>query len=64
MDGDIGGIAVHIAARVLENAGPSQVLTSRTVKDLVVGSRFKFREQGTYNLKGMAGEWPLFAVEL
>jgi class 3 adenylate cyclase/alpha-beta hydrolase superfamily lysophospholipase len=64
MDGDVGGIAVHIAARVLEKAHAKQVLTSRTVKDLVVGSRFKFSEQGTYNLKGIEGDWPLFAVAL
>jgi class 3 adenylate cyclase len=64
MDGDVGGIAVHIAARVLEKAHANQVLASRTVKDLVVGSRFKFSEQGTYNLKGIAGDWPLFAVAM
>jgi class 3 adenylate cyclase len=64
MDGDVGGIAVHIAARVLEKAQANQVLASRTVKDLVVGSRFKFSEQGTYNLKGIAGDWPLFAVAM
>ena len=64
MDDDIGGIAVHIAARVLENARASEVWSSRTVKDLVVGSSFRFSEQGTYRLKGVAGAWPLFAVEL
>jgi class 3 adenylate cyclase len=64
MDGDVGGIAVHIAARVLEKAHANQVLASRTVKDLVVGSMFKFSEQGTYNLKGIAGAWPLFAVAM
>jgi class 3 adenylate cyclase/alpha-beta hydrolase superfamily lysophospholipase len=64
MDGDVGGIAVHIAARVLEKANADEVWASRTVKDLVVGSRFKFKEQGNYSLKGIAGEWPLFAVEL
>jgi class 3 adenylate cyclase len=64
MDGDVGGIAVHIAARVVEKANAGEVWASRTVKDLVVGSRFKFKEQGNYSLKGIAGEWPLFAVEL
>jgi class 3 adenylate cyclase len=64
MDGDVGGIAVHIAARVLEQARAGEVLASRTIKDLVVGSSFKFREHGIYNLKGIAGDWPLFAVEL
>jgi len=60
----VGGIAVHIAARVLEVAQPGEIWASRTVKDLVAGSSFKFSEQGTYGLKGIAGEWPLFAVEL
>jgi class 3 adenylate cyclase len=62
MDGDVGGIAVHIAARVLEEAHAQEVWASRTVKDLVIGSRFKFSEQGTYSLKGITGDWPLFAV--
>jgi class 3 adenylate cyclase len=64
IEGDVGGIAVHIAARVLEVAQPGEIWASRTVKDLVAGSSFKFSEQGTYGLKGIAGEWPLFAVEL
>jgi class 3 adenylate cyclase len=63
MGEDIGGIAVHIAARVLEEAAADEVWTSRTVKDLVVGSRFKFTESGTYRFKGVAGEWPLYTVE-
>ena len=60
---DVGGIAVHTAARVLANANANEVCTSRTVKDLVAGSRFRFSERGTYNLKGISGEWPIFAVE-
>lgn len=64
MDSDVGGIAVHIAARVLEKANPGEVWTSRTVRDLVVGSRFAFSEQGIYSLRGITGEWPLFSVEL
>jgi class 3 adenylate cyclase len=63
MDGDVGGIAVHIAARVLERAIAREVWTSRTVKDLVAGSRFEFSEKGTYSLRGVAGDWPLFAVK-
>ncbi len=63
IDGDVGGIAVHTAARVLAEASASEVWTSRTVKELVAGSRFKFSEQGTYKLKGIAGDWPLFTVE-
>ncbi|MDH3899869.1 MAG: adenylate/guanylate cyclase domain-containing protein [Gammaproteobacteria bacterium] len=61
---DIGGIAVHIASRVLGQAGDNKIWVSRTVKDLVVGSGFDFKDQGVYKLKGVPGEWHLFAVEL
>ena len=64
MDGDVGGIAVHIAARVAGKACAGEVWTSRTVKDLVAGSELKFSERGRHSLKGIAGDWPLFAVEL
>ena len=60
---DVGGIAVHIAARVLAKADANEVWVSRTIKDLVVGSGFAFRERGVYNLKGVPGEWRLFTVE-
>jgi class 3 adenylate cyclase len=63
MDGDVGGIAVHLAARVLEKAHADEVWTSGTVRDLVAGSKFHFRARGTHRLKGIAGNWPLFAVE-
>jgi class 3 adenylate cyclase len=53
MDGDIGGMAVHIAARVSALAGPSEVLVSRTVKDLVAGSGLEFAERGAHDLKGV-----------
>jgi class 3 adenylate cyclase len=59
-DSDVGGIAVHIAARVLALANPEEVLVSGTVKDLVVGSTLSFKDRGTHVLKG-AGEWPLYA---
>ena len=59
----VRGIAVHIAARVLEKAAANEVWASRTVKDLVVGSHFKFMQSGTYRLKGVAGDWPLFSVQ-
>ncbi len=61
---DVGGIAVHTAARVLAKAKASEVWTSRTVKDLVAGSKFRFSERGTYNFKGVPGDWPLFTVKL
>ncbi len=62
MDGDVGGLAVHIGARVMANAGEHEVLVSSTVKDLVVGSGISFEERGIHELKGVPGEWRLFAV--
>ncbi len=60
---DVGGLAVHIAARVVAQAAPDEVLVSSTVKDLVVGSGLRFTERGTHELAGVPGEWRLFAVE-
>jgi class 3 adenylate cyclase len=62
MNGDLGGLAVHIAARVMSSAGPGEVLVSSTVKDLVVGSGIAFQERGSHELKGVPGEWRLFSV--
>jgi class 3 adenylate cyclase len=62
MDGDLGGLAVHIAARVMDQAGPSEVMVSSTVKDLVVGSGIEFEERGAHELRGVPGEWRLFSV--
>ncbi|HYI99249.1 MAG TPA: adenylate/guanylate cyclase domain-containing protein [Thermoleophilaceae bacterium] len=59
---DVGGLAVHIGARVLDKAGPGEVLVSSTVKDLVVGSGIQFRERGAHELRGVPGEWRLFQV--
>jgi class 3 adenylate cyclase len=59
---DLGGIAVHIGARVMAQAGPGEVLVSRTVKDLTVGSDIGFEDRGEHELKGVPGEWQLFAV--
>jgi class 3 adenylate cyclase len=59
-DGDVGGIAVHIAARVLAAAQPGDILTSRTVRDLVVGSDITLQDHGTQPLKGVEGTWQLF----
>lgn len=58
----IGGIAVHIGARVAAMASPSEVLVSHTVRDLVAGSGIRFEDRGTHVLKGVPGGWPLFAV--
>ena len=60
---DVGGIAVHIGARVGALAGPSEVLVSSTVKDLVAGSGLLFADRGKHELKGMPGAWRLYAVE-
>jgi class 3 adenylate cyclase len=63
MNGKVGGIAVHIGARVAAEAGPGEVLVSSTVRDLVAGSGIEFRERGAAELKGVPGEWRLFAVK-
>jgi class 3 adenylate cyclase/pimeloyl-ACP methyl ester carboxylesterase len=59
---DIGGIAVHIGARVSALAGPNDVLVSSTLRDLVIGSGLEFDDRGSHELKGVPGEWHLFAV--
>ena len=59
---DIGGVAVHIAARVCAHAGPDEILVSRTIGDLVVGSGLAFEDRGSHVLKGVPGEWQLLAV--
>lgn len=60
---DLGGIAVHVAARVAGLAGPGQVLLSRTVADLIAGSGLPLSERGTRTLRGVAGRWKLYSVE-
>jgi class 3 adenylate cyclase len=59
---DVGGIAVHIGARVAAVAGAGEVLVSRTVKDLVAGSGIAFTDRGSHTLKGVPDEWQLYAV--
>ena len=63
IDGKVGGIAVHIGARVAKEAQPGEVLVSSTVRDLVAGSGLRFRERGSVELKGVPDEWRLYAVE-
>jgi class 3 adenylate cyclase len=60
---DIGGIAVHIAARVASTAEPDEVLVSSTVRDLVAGSTLRFADRGMHGLKGVPDEWRLFLVQ-
>jgi class 3 adenylate cyclase len=62
LDGKVAGIAVNIGARVAARAGAGEVLVSGTVKDLVAGSGLEFEERGTAELKGVPGEWRLYAV--
>jgi class 3 adenylate cyclase len=62
VDGKTGGIAVHIGARVASHAAPNDVLVSSTVKDLVAGSGIGFEDRGPHELKGIPGEWRLYAV--
>jgi class 3 adenylate cyclase len=63
-DRDIGGIAVHAAARVMAQSQPSEVLVSRVVTDLVAGAGLKFSERGSFELKGLPGRWDLFAASM
>jgi class 3 adenylate cyclase/pimeloyl-ACP methyl ester carboxylesterase len=63
MDDKVAGIAVHTGARVASHAQPGEVLVSSTVKDLVAGSGLAFEDRGAYDLKGIPGEWRLYAVE-
>jgi class 3 adenylate cyclase len=58
----VSGIAVHTGARVAAQAGPGEVLVSSTVKDLVAGSGLQFEDRGVHALKGVPGEWRLYAV--
>ncbi len=62
IDDDISGIAVHITARVMSKAMPGEVLSSGTVKDLVAGSGIQFEKKGLFSLKGIPGEWEIYAV--
>jgi class 3 adenylate cyclase len=62
VDGKAGGIAVHTGARVASQAGPHEILVSSTVKDLVAGSGIGFEDRGLHELKGIPGDWRLYAV--
>jgi class 3 adenylate cyclase len=62
LDNKVAGIAVAIGARVAAQASPGEVLVSGTVKDLVAGSGIEFTDRGTAELKGVPGDWRLYAV--
>jgi len=63
MGGKVGGIAVHIGARVASKAGASEILVSSTVRDLVAGSDVRFSDRGSHDLKGVPGDWRLYAID-
>jgi class 3 adenylate cyclase/streptogramin lyase len=62
IDGKLGGIAVHIGSRVMALAGPAEVLTTSTVRDLVAGSAASFEDRGTHELKGVEGSWHVYGL--
>ena len=62
IDGKVGGLAVSIGARVAAKAGPSEVMVSQTVKDLVAGSGLAFEQAGEHELKGVPDRWRLYRV--
>jgi len=64
MDNKLSGVAVHTGARVASEAEPDEVLVSSTVKDLVAGSGLRFRDRGTFELKGIPGRWQLYSVAI
>ncbi len=60
---DVGGLAVHIGARVAAEAQPGEVWVTNTIKDILIGSGLRFEPRGTHDLKGVPGEWPLYALD-
>jgi class 3 adenylate cyclase len=60
---DIAGIAVHIASRIEQLAGPAEITVSGTVRDLVAGAGFRFKDCGSHSLKGVEGEWRIFSLQ-
>jgi class 3 adenylate cyclase len=62
IDGKHAGLAVTIGARIASSASPSEVLVSRTVKDLTAGSKFTFEDAGEHELKGVPDRWHLYRV--
>jgi class 3 adenylate cyclase/esterase/lipase len=60
---DVGGLAVHLASRVMSAASPGEILVSRTVRELVVGSGIAFADRGPHRLKGIEGDWQLYSVQ-
>ena len=61
---DLGGMAVHIAARIMDESEPQHIMASQTVKDLMVGSEIPFTDAGTRRLKGVPGDWKLYFIDV
>jgi class 3 adenylate cyclase len=59
---DVAGLAVHLAARIMSLAGASEILVSRTVKDLVIGSELAFTDRGEHEFRGIPDRWSIYAV--
>jgi class 3 adenylate cyclase len=59
----VGGIAVHVGARVMALAGSGQLMVSDTVRQVLLGSRYAFKDHGRHSLKGVPGEWQLFVFD-
>jgi class 3 adenylate cyclase len=59
---DVAGLAVHLAARIMSLAGGSEILVSRTVKDLVIGSELAFTDRGEHEFRGIPDRWSIYAV--
>jgi class 3 adenylate cyclase len=59
---DVAGLAVHLASRIMNAAGSGEILVSRTVHDLVIGSELSFTDRGEHELKGISEPWRLYAV--
>lgn len=62
LDGDVAGVAIHLGARIGALARGGEVLVSSTVKDLVVGSELRFTNRGAHALRGVPGEWRVYAL--
>jgi len=60
---DVGGVAVHLASRVMGKCGPEEVLVTSTVKDLVFGSGVSFDDRGLHKLKGLSDDWHLYSLK-
>ena len=63
MDGKVGGLTVHVASRALAQAGPGEILVTRTVREVTAGADVTFHDRGVHEFKGVPGPWDLYAVE-